>query len=151
MPTLHRVPVWTGRVIGLVVAVTLWGVSTTQSGYSIVELLVFAGPGIVLAIAANWAASAFSRDTWSWSDALRASGLGAVFLPPIIAAGIAFFSAWNTNAVVLTFILGAWLALAAGVLASRGIILSPAVGAVLMSVSTIIVAINAQLLRRVRL
>jgi P-type Cu2+ transporter len=41
--------------------------------------------------------------------------------------------------------------LAAGVLAGRGIILSPAVGAVLMSASTVIVAINAQLLRRVRL
>ena len=41
--------------------------------------------------------------------------------------------------------------LAAGVLASRGLVLSPAVGAVLMSVSTIIVAINAQLLRRVKL
>jgi len=41
--------------------------------------------------------------------------------------------------------------LAAGVLAWRGIVLSPAAGAVLMSVSTIIVAINAQLLRRVRL
>jgi P-type Cu2+ transporter len=41
--------------------------------------------------------------------------------------------------------------LAAGVLASRGIILSPAVGAVLMSASTVIVAVNAQLLRRVRL
>ena len=38
--------------------------------------------------------------------------------------------------------------LAAGVLASRGIVLSPAVGAVLMSASTVIVAINAQLLRR---
>jgi Cu2+-exporting ATPase len=38
--------------------------------------------------------------------------------------------------------------LAAGVLASRGIILSPALGAVLMSASTVIVAINAQLLRR---
>jgi Cu2+-exporting ATPase len=41
--------------------------------------------------------------------------------------------------------------LAAGVLASQGILLSPAVGAVLMSASTVIVAINAQLLRRVRL
>lgn len=37
---------------------------------------------------------------------------------------------------------------AAGILAHRGIVLSPAVGAVLMSLSTIIVAINAQLLRR---
>lgn len=41
--------------------------------------------------------------------------------------------------------------LAAGVLANWGILLSPAVGAVLMSVSTILVAINAQLLRRVEL
>ncbi len=39
------------------------------------------------------------------------------------------------------------LPLAAGVLAPWGIVLSPAVGAILMSLSTIIVAINAQLLR----
>jgi Cu2+-exporting ATPase len=41
--------------------------------------------------------------------------------------------------------------LAAGVLAFAGVTLSPAVGAVLMSLSTIIVALNAQLLRRVEL
>jgi Cu2+-exporting ATPase len=41
--------------------------------------------------------------------------------------------------------------LAAGVLAWAGVTLSPAIGAVLMSASTIIVALNAQLLRRVRL
>jgi Cu2+-exporting ATPase len=40
------------------------------------------------------------------------------------------------------------LPLAAGVLAPFGILLSPAVGALLMSLSTVIVAINAQLLRR---
>lgn len=40
------------------------------------------------------------------------------------------------------------LPLAAGVLAPIGILLSPAVGALFMSLSTIIVAINAQLLRR---
>lgn len=39
--------------------------------------------------------------------------------------------------------------LAAGVLAAWGIILTPAVGAVLMSASTVVVAINAQLLKRV--
>jgi Cu2+-exporting ATPase len=41
--------------------------------------------------------------------------------------------------------------LAAGVLYCAGIVLAPAVGAVLMSASTIIVAINAQLLRRLDL
>jgi Cu2+-exporting ATPase len=40
------------------------------------------------------------------------------------------------------------LPLAAGVLAPWGILLSPALGAAFMSLSTIIVAINAQLLRR---
>ncbi|WP_436901732.1 heavy metal translocating P-type ATPase [Halovenus halobia] len=43
------------------------------------------------------------------------------------------------------------LPLAAGVLAPIGVLLSPAVGALLMSLSTVIVAINAQLLRRVDL
>jgi P-type Cu2+ transporter len=42
------------------------------------------------------------------------------------------------------------LPLAAGVLAPFGILLPPAVGALIMSISTIIVAINAQLLRRVQ-
>ncbi|NMW24953.1 HAD-IC family P-type ATPase, partial [Rhodanobacter denitrificans] len=41
--------------------------------------------------------------------------------------------------------------LAAGVLAWAGILLVPAVGAILMSASTVIVAINAQLLRRTAL
>ncbi len=43
------------------------------------------------------------------------------------------------------------LPLAAGVLAPWGILLSPAIGALFMSLSTVIVAINAQLLRRKQL
>jgi P-type Cu2+ transporter len=41
--------------------------------------------------------------------------------------------------------------LAAGVLAPVGFVLPPAVGAILMSISTTVVAINAQLLRRLDL
>jgi Cu2+-exporting ATPase len=41
--------------------------------------------------------------------------------------------------------------LAAGALAWAGLDLSPTVGAVLMSLSTIVVALNAQLLRRLDL
>ena len=41
--------------------------------------------------------------------------------------------------------------LAAGALSAWGILLTPALGAVLMSLSTIVVALNAQLLRRARL
>ena len=41
--------------------------------------------------------------------------------------------------------------LASGVLVTFGFLLSPAMGAILMSLSTVIVAVNAQLLRRLRL
>jgi Cu2+-exporting ATPase len=41
--------------------------------------------------------------------------------------------------------------LAAGVFAWAGLTLSPAIGAILMSLSTIVVALNAQTLRRVDL
>jgi Cu2+-exporting ATPase len=40
---------------------------------------------------------------------------------------------------------------AAGVFVSLGILLTPAVAAILMSASTVIVALNAQLLRRTEL
>lgn len=49
--------------------------------------------------------------------------------------------AWATGYNVIA------IPLAAGVLAGAGVVLSPAVGAVLMSASTVIVAINARLLR----
>ncbi|MBT2512553.1 copper-translocating P-type ATPase [Arthrobacter sp. ISL-30] len=53
--------------------------------------------------------------------------------------------AWATGYNILA------IPLAAGVLAFAGLVLSPAAGAVLMSASTIVVALNAQLLRRLRL
>ncbi|MBN1995150.1 MAG: copper-translocating P-type ATPase [Anaerolineae bacterium] len=53
--------------------------------------------------------------------------------------------AWATGYNVIA------LPLAAGVLAPLGFVLSPAVGALVMSLSTIIVAVNAQLLRRAEL
>ncbi|TCC46421.1 copper-translocating P-type ATPase [Kribbella capetownensis] len=52
---------------------------------------------------------------------------------------------WATGYNVIT------VPLAAGVLAFAGILVSPAVGAVLMSISTIVVALNAQLLRHLNL
>jgi len=52
---------------------------------------------------------------------------------------------WATGYNVITLPLGA------GVLASKGILLQPALAAILMSLSTVIVAFNALLLRRIKL
>jgi Cu2+-exporting ATPase len=53
--------------------------------------------------------------------------------------------AWATGYNIIT------VPIAAGVLAFAGIAISPAVAAILMSASTIVVALNAQLLRRLKL
>ena len=73
-------------------------------------------------------------------DAATALGLAVVLLA---LAGICALLGGH-------FLLGV-LRLAAGVLAPIGFVLSPAVGAILMSASTIVVALNAQLLRRINL
>jgi len=116
MARRSRGRVWARRATVLTLAVALWSVTTSRSGYTLLELLVFVGPATVLAIGASWAAAAFRRDAWAWRRAARAAALGAILLPPALAAAIAFFSAWNDGAVLLTFILGAWFFLGAGLL-----------------------------------
>jgi len=59
----------------------------------------------------------------------------------------ATYSKMVQNLIWATGYNAAAIPLAAGVLYSAGILLSPAVGAVLMSLSTVIVAINARLLK----
>ena len=69
----------------------------------------------------------------------------------VIALSRASLRKMKQNLVWATAYNVAALPLAAGILAPWGILLSPAVGALFMSLSTIIVAINAQLLRRAKL
>ena len=88
--------------------------------------------------------------------AIESAGVVLAVIDPRSVAGVIRLSRASYRKMVQNL---AWAAgyniaaipLAAGVLAWAGITLSPAVGAILMSVSTIVVALNAQLLRRVRL
>ena len=68
-------------------------------------------------------------------------------IAPFLGFGL-YLAVWNNYVVAAQ--LSTEGSLAAGILAPWGILLSPAVGAILMSLSTIIVAINAQLLRTKR-
>lgn len=86
--------------------------------------------------------------------AIQSAGVVLASSDPRLVAGIRELSTASYRKMIQNL---AWaggynvvaIPLAAGILASRGFTLSPAVGAVLMSLSTIIVALNAQLLRRV--
>jgi Cu2+-exporting ATPase len=70
-------------------------------------------------------------------DATRVVGLSKASYRKMV-QNLAWATGYNVVAIPL----------AAGVLASLGLVLAPAVGALLMSASTVVVALNAQLLRR---
>lgn len=102
-------------VVTLLASIALWAMATVPSGFSIVQLLIFAGPGIVLAVAASWMSHAFAPDRWSWDDALSAAIVGAVVFPPVVALFVAWTATLETNGTILLFILGSWVALGAGI------------------------------------
>jgi Cu2+-exporting ATPase len=85
--------------------------------------------------------------------AIQSAGVVLASSDPRLVAGVRALSTASYRKMIQNL---AWaggynivaIPLAAGVLASIGFTLSPAVGALLMSLSTIIVALNAQLLRR---
>ena len=109
---------WLVRGTVALLTVALWSAASLPSGFAVQELLMFAAPGAVLAIAASWMSRAFSRGTWGWADGAKAALRGALFLPPVIAFGIAFLAALNRAAIVVIFVFGAWLALGCGLAAA---------------------------------
>ncbi len=68
-------------------------------------------------------------------------------VPKVIALSRRTYSKMMQNLVYATGYNAVAIPLAAGVLAPQGVVLTPALGAALMSLSTIVVAINARLLR----
>jgi len=106
---------WIFRAIAALLAVGLWRFTEVHSGYTASELIMFAGPGLVLTMAASWSSRLFHPDEWTWRTGMRTAMVGMLVTPPLIGFGLAFLAAMNNEAVLLVFILGAWLALAGGV------------------------------------
>ena len=106
---------WIVRTIAAALTIALWRFTEVHSGYTAAEMAMFAGPGLVLTMAASWSSRIFHRDEWTWAAGLRTAIIGALVSPPLIGFGLAFLSAMNHEAVLLVFIVGAWLAVAGGV------------------------------------
>lgn len=107
---------WILRALAALFTIALWWFAEAQSGHTATELAMFAGPGIVLTMAASWSSHAFHRDEWTWAAGMRTALIGGLISPPLIGFAIAFLAAMNHEAVLLIFVLGAWLALAGGAL-----------------------------------
>jgi hypothetical protein len=98
------------------VAALLWLAASVPSGFGIVQIAVFAGPGMVLALAISWTSYANARRDWDWRHGLRAIGLGAAFFPPFVGLFFAWSGSFGSEVLVTLLVYSAWMALLCGFL-----------------------------------
>jgi hypothetical protein len=115
------------RVIAkTLVAAGLWIAASVPSGFGIAQIAMFAGPGVVLAIATSWASGAAYPDEWSWRHALRAAAFGAAVFPPFVALFLAWAGTYDRPAMVTLLVVSAWLAVLGGLaIAIARLVLQP--------------------------
>jgi hypothetical protein len=105
---------WT--VLG-VFALALWVLIVIPSGIDIAELFVFIAPAVALGVFMRWVSCAFAPGQWDWNMSLRAAIVSGVFLPPLLAALVTLAGLQRPEQLLTLFVLGAWIALALGLLA----------------------------------
>jgi hypothetical protein len=115
MFALRRHPV-IHAALWLSLAASLWLVASVPSGFSIAQIAMFIGPGIVLAIAASWASHAAFPQAWTWQHGARAAAIGAGTFPPFVALFFAWAGTFGSNVLVMLLVLSAWLAMLFGLI-----------------------------------
>jgi hypothetical protein len=95
-------------------AAGLWLAASLPSGFGIAQIAMFAGPGVVLAIAMSWGAGAASPGDWTWHHALRAAGFGAAVFPPFVALFFAWAGTFAAVTMVTLLVVSARLAVLGG-------------------------------------
>ena len=103
------------RGLGLAAAAAaLWLFASLPSGFSLVQIAVFAGPGVVLALATDWASHVIVRRDFNWHHGLQAAAIGATIFPPFVALFFAWSGSFGPELIVTLLVFSAWLALFCG-------------------------------------
>jgi hypothetical protein len=105
-------------------AAGLWLFTILASGIGILDLVAFAGPGMVLIIAADFMSHVLRRDEWTWHRARAAAVVGGTVFPPVIGLLIAWSATFQPMTMAALMISFAWVALLLGLsvaLVDRGL------------------------------
>src|SRR5690242_15106176 len=94
-------------VAQVILAGGVWLLASLPSGFSIVQIAVFAGPGVVLALATDWASRAIVRQEFNWVHGLRAAAFGAVIFPPFVALFFAWSGSFGADLIVALLVFSA--------------------------------------------
>lgn len=116
--SIGRFKVSRSRRLLIVASLAMWFVVLIPSGLDVVSLLVFTAPAAALGIFLRWASCLFTPSRWNWRMAANAGIASAMLLPPLLAALVALAGLQRPEALLPLFVLGAWIALAVGLLAA---------------------------------
>lgn len=101
-------------VIAAAVVVAMWHFASVQFANGALDLLVFAPPAAVLGLSAVWAAHVFVPRRFTWRRGLAGVVVGALVLGPLGAFLVAFLAALQPASFLIVYSVGAWVALALG-------------------------------------
>ena len=102
----------------IVASMAMWLIVIIPSGIGIFALLVFTAPAAALGVFLRWASCLFTPWRWNWRMATNAAAASAMLLPPLLAALVAVSGLQRPEVLLPLFVLGAWVALAVGLLAA---------------------------------
>ncbi|HET9728438.1 MAG TPA: hypothetical protein VFR41_03405 [Acidimicrobiia bacterium] len=107
---------WRWILLGTL-ALGVWMVIVIPSGIDIAEVFVFTAPAAALGVFTRFVSCAFARSQWNWRMSLRAALISVALLPPFLAALVTLAGLQRPEQLLTLFVLGAWIALALGLLA----------------------------------
>ena len=111
----HRV---VRRVLFGVVVLTLWHLATVPWGFRMLQLAAFVAPGAIIGAGAGWAYSVADEPSHRGQTVTRSVVLGALILPPVLAALLALSGTAHPSGLPVLFVFGAWVTLCVSVAAA---------------------------------
>jgi hypothetical protein len=108
---------WRWGLLGSI-ALGLWILIVVPSGIDITEVFVFSAPAAALGVFLRFASCAFAHSQWNWRMAFRAALVSVAIFPPLLAALVTLAGLQRPEQLLTLFVLGAWIALALGLLAA---------------------------------
>jgi hypothetical protein len=94
----------------------LWTITILPSRIDFFTIAVFTAPAAAIGMFLRGASCIFATSRWNWRSASRAALVGAMLLPPLLAALVTLAGLLRPTQLLSLFVIGAWIALVIGLL-----------------------------------
>ena len=102
----------------IIASAVMWPLAIVPSRIDVSTIAVFTAPAAAIGMFLRWASCVFATSRWNWRIATSAAITSAMLLPPLLAALVTLAGLLRPTQLLSLFVLGAWIALAIGLLAA---------------------------------